>query len=170
MPKKIIERFMPKPETLRNHKHLQMFGKLLHKPNLWALNRRSAPMAFAVGLFVAWIPMPFQMVFAAALAIIFNCNLPIAVALVWVTNPVTMPFMFYAAYLFGAKLLSHPPQEFTFQASWQWIEASLSTIGPPFLLGCLAFAIIFATVGYFVVHNLWKYSILFKWKRKKRQY
>ena len=48
MPKKIIERFMPKPETLQNHKHLQMFGKLLHKPNLWALNRRSAPMAFAV--------------------------------------------------------------------------------------------------------------------------
>lgn len=170
MPKKIIERFMPKPETLRNHKHLQMFGKLLHKPNLWALNRRSAPMAFAVGLFVAWVPMPFQMVLAAALAIIFNCNLPVAVALVWVTNPITMPFMFYAAYLFGTTLLNHPPQEFAFQANWQWIEASLSTIGPPFLVGCLAFAIIFATLGYFVVHNLWKYSILFKWKRKKRQY
>ena len=66
---------MPKPETLRNHKHLQMFGKLLHKENLWALNRRSAPAAFAIGLFVAWLPMPFQMVLAAALAIVFNCNL-----------------------------------------------------------------------------------------------
>ncbi|CAM4142625.1 DUF2062 domain-containing protein [Shewanella aquimarina] len=159
---------MPKPETLQNHKHLQMFGKLLHKPNLWALNRRSAPLAFAVGLFVAWIPMPFQMVLAAALAILFNCNLPVAVALVWVTNPVTMPFMFYAAYLFGAKLLGHPPQEFAFEASWQWIEASLFTIGPPFLLGCLVFGIIFAASGYFVVHNLWKYSILFKWKNRAK--
>ncbi|MCG9739200.1 DUF2062 domain-containing protein [Shewanella insulae] len=168
MPKKFIQRYMPKPETLQNHKHLQMFGKLLHKPNLWALNRRSAPLAFAVGLFVAWIPMPFQMVLAAALAILFNCNLPVAVALVWVTNPVTMPFMFYAAYLFGAKLLGHPPQNFVFEASWQWIEASLFTIGPPFLLGCLVFGLIFSAMGYFVVHNLWKYSILFKWKNRTR--
>ncbi|RTR32235.1 DUF2062 domain-containing protein [Shewanella atlantica] len=163
MPKKIIKRFMPKPETLQNHKHLQMFGKWLHKPNLWALNRRSAPAAFAVGLFVAWIPMPFQMVLAAALAIIFNCNIPIAVALVWITNPFTMPFMFYAAYLLGAKILNHPTQDFAFEANWQWIEASISTIGPPFLIGCLALGSIFAIIGYFLIKTLWKYSILFKW-------
>lgn len=53
---------MPDPEKLRNHKHLRIFGSLLNKPNLWALNRRSAPGAFAIGLFVAWMPMPFQMV------------------------------------------------------------------------------------------------------------
>jgi uncharacterized protein (DUF2062 family) len=47
MPKKLIQRFMPKPETLREHKYLRMFGKLLHKPNLWVLNRKSAPGAFA---------------------------------------------------------------------------------------------------------------------------
>jgi len=167
MPKKIIKRFMPKPETLQNHKHLQMFGKWLHKPNLWALNRRSAPAAFAIGLFVAWVPMPFQMVLAAALAIIFNCNIPIAVALVWITNPFTMPFMFYAAYLLGAKLLSHPTQEFAFEASWHWVEASISTIGPPFLLGCLVLGTIFAIVGFFLIKTLWKYSILFKWINRK---
>ncbi len=166
MPKKIIEKFMPKPETLRNHKHLRMFGELLHKPNLWTLNRRSATIAFAVGLFVAWIPIPFQMVCAAALAILFNCNLPLSVALVWITNPFTMPFMFYAAYELGAKLLDHPPQAFHFEASWQWIEASLFTIGPPFLLGCLVFGIIFSAVGYFVINNLWKYSILLKWNKR----
>lgn len=158
---------MPKPETLQNHKHLQMFGKWLHKPNLWALNRRSAPAAFAIGLFVAWIPMPFQMVLAAALAIIFNCNIPIAVALVWITNPFTMPFMFYAAYLLGAKILSHPTQDFAFEASWKWVEASISTIGPPFLLGCLVLGTIFAIVGFFLIKTLWKYSILFKWIKRK---
>ena len=167
MPKKIIERFMPKPETLRNHKNLRMFGKLLHKPNLWSLNRRSAPAAFAVGLFVAWIPMPFQMVLAAALAIIFNCNLPISVALVWITNPITMPFMFYAAYMLGAKILNHPPQNFAFEATWAWIEASLSTIGPPFLLGCLVMGAIFSVVGFLLIKVLWKYSILLKWNKRK---
>lgn len=157
---------MPKAETLQNHKHLQIFGNLLHKANLWTLNRRSAPAAFAVGLFVAWLPMPFQMVLAAALAIVFNCNLPLAVALVWITNPITMPFMFYAAYMLGAKILSHPPQEFAFEATWQWVQSSVFTIGPPFLLGCLVLGAIFALCGYILISSMWKYSILFKWKNR----
>jgi uncharacterized protein len=168
MPKKFIERFMPKPETLKDHKHLRMFGELLHQPNLWALNRKSAPGAFAIGLFVAWIPMPFQMVLAAALAIFFNVNIPIAVALVWITNPLTMPVMFYGAYLLGAKILGHVPQKFTFEASWQWLESSIATIGPSFLLGCLVLGVIFALGGYFVIINLWKYSVLVKWSKRQK--
>jgi len=146
---------------------LRIFGRLLHNPNLWALNRRSAPGAFAIGLFVAWIPMPFQMVVAAAFAILFNVNIPVSVALVWITNPLTMPVMFYGAYLLGAKILGHAPQEFAFEASWQWIEASLATIGPAFLLGCLVLGIVFSTVGYLMISNLWKYSIMFKWQKRK---
>ncbi|MDB2385993.1 DUF2062 domain-containing protein [Shewanella sp.] len=168
MPKKIIEKFMPNPDTLRNHKHLRMFGDLLLKPNLWALNRRSAPGAFAVGLFVAWIPMPFQMVLAAALAIFFNVNLPVAVALVWITNPVTMPFMFYMAYLLGAKILGVVPQDFAFEASWQWIESSIETIGPSFLVGCFTLGAVCAVIAYFAIKVLWKYSVLFKWKNRNK--
>lgn len=168
MPKKIIERYMPKPETLKNHKHLKIFGELLHKPNLWALNRKSAPGAFAIGLFAAWVPIPFQMVLAAALAIFFNVNIPVSVALVWITNPLTMPVMFYGAYLLGVKVLGHEAQDFAFEASWQWIEASLSTIGPPFLLGCFILGVIFAVLGYFCIANLWKYSVLFKWKQRNQ--
>lgn len=157
---------MPDPKALQKHKYLQVFGKLLDKPNLWALNRKSAPGSFAVGLFVAWIPMPFQMVAAAGLAILFNVNIPVAVALVWITNPLTMPFMFYMAYLFGAWMLGHPTESFHFEASWQWIESSLTTIGPPFLLGCLVLGVISALVGFFVIKSLWKYSILFKWQNR----
>ncbi len=168
MPKKIIQRFMPDPEKLRNHKHLKIFGSLLNKPNLWALNRRSAPGAFAIGLFVAWMPMPFQMVLAAALAIYFHVNLPVSVALVWITNPVTMPAMFYLAYLIGAKLLNHPPQQFTFEASWAWIESSISTIGPPFLLGCLVLGVVSALTGYFVIKSAWQYSIYLQWQKRRK--
>jgi uncharacterized protein len=167
MPKKLIQRFMPNPATLREHKHLRIFGKLLNKPNLWALNRKSAPGAFAVGLFFAWVPMPFQMIAAAGFAILFNVNLPVSVALVWITNPLTMPVMFYAAYLLGAKVMGLKSQAFQFEASWQWIEASLATIGPPFLLGCGILACISALVGYFVIQNLWKYSVLIKWQNRK---
>ncbi|MCT8986851.1 DUF2062 domain-containing protein [Shewanella phaeophyticola] len=167
MPKKLIQRFMPKPETLRDHKYLRMFGTLLHKPNLWALNRKSAPGAFAVGLFVAWVPMPFQMVLAAGLAILFNVNLPVAVALVWITNPLTMPIMFYAAYIVGTKILGHKAQAFHFEATWTWIEASISTIGSPFLVGCIALGIVSAIAGFVVIKSMWRYSILFKWQQRK---
>ena len=158
---------MPKSETLRNHKHLRIFGELLHSPNLWALNRKSAPGAFAVGLFVAWIPMPFQMVLAAGLAIFFNVNLPIAVTLVWLTNPFTMPFLFYCAYIVGTKVLNRPIERFHFEASWQWLEASISTIGLPFIVGSFILAVVSALVGYVVINSLWKYSILFKWQKRK---
>ncbi len=157
---------MPHPDSLKDHKHLKMFGTLLHKPNLWHLNRRSAPGAFAVGLFMAWMPMPFQMVAAAAMAIFFNVNLPVSVALVWITNPVTMPILFYMAYMVGTKILGHAPQPFNFEASWQWLESSLATIGPPFLLGCVVLGCLSAGVGYFIISNLWKYSVLFKWKSR----
>jgi hypothetical protein len=113
--------------------------------------------------------MPFQMVVAAAFAILFNVNIPVSVALVWITNPLTMPVMFYGAYLLGAKILGHAPQDFAFEASWQWIEASLATIGPAFLLGCLVLGVVFSAVGYLLINNLWKYSIMFKWQKRKNK-
>ncbi|MBA1330154.1 ATP-binding protein, partial [Candidatus Endoriftia persephone str. Guaymas] len=94
MPKHLIKRLTPDHEMIRNHRHLQCFGKLLHDANLWHLNRRSAAGAFAVGLFMAFIPVPFQMILAAGAAILFRVNLPLSVALVWVTNPITIPPIF----------------------------------------------------------------------------
>ena len=96
MPKKIIKRMMPDHQTIKENKYLKIFGNLLHNANLWHLNRHSVAKAFAVGLFFAFIPVPFQMVLAAGLAIIVHANLPLSIALVWITNPLTMPFIFYA--------------------------------------------------------------------------
>ena len=41
------------------------------------------------------LPIPGQMFIAVALAIIFTANLPISFALIFVTNPLTMPAVFY---------------------------------------------------------------------------
>ncbi|MCF1428335.1 MAG: DUF2062 domain-containing protein [Shewanella sp.] len=169
MPKKLLERYIPKPETLKQHKHLKMFGALLHNNNLWVLNRKSVPGAFAVGLFTAWIPIPLQMILAGALAIIFKVNVPISVTLVWITNPLTIPVMFYVAYWLGASLLGVDVNHFEFEASWAWIKASLTTIGPSFLLGCSVMAISWSAAGYFVLRNLWKYATLMKWQRRSHR-
>ena len=74
------------------------------------------------------------MVLAAGLAILVRVNLPISVALVWVTNPLTMPPMFYFAYYVGVHLLGMPPVDFELSFSWEWLRSVMSTIGTPFLL------------------------------------
>lgn len=166
MPKKTIKRLMPDHQTIKNNKHLQIFGELLHNANLWHLNRRSVAKAFAVGLFFAFVPVPFQMVLAAGTAIIVHANLPLSIALVWITNPLTMPAIFYFCYIVGTWIVGGSEQPFVFEATWQWVVDSLSTIGPAFLLGCGVLATIFSIIGYLGIHWLWRYSVANEWKKR----
>ena len=125
MAKKILSKFFPSAEQVRESTSVQYLGKLLHDPNLWHLNRHSVAGAFAVGLFVSYIPIPLQIVQAALLAVWFRVNLPIAVSLIFVTNPLTIPPMFYIAYRVGAFVLGIAPQPFDFQFDLDWIFLEL---------------------------------------------
>lgn len=170
MPKKFIKRLMPDHHSIKNNKYLQIFGDLLHNANLWHFNRRSVTKAFAVGLFFAFIPVPFQMILAAGVAILVHANLPLSLALVWITNPLTMPAIFYLCYKVGAWLLNTQTKEFAFHASWQWLVDSITTIGPSFLLGCIVCATSFSIIGYITINSLWRFSVAKEWsKRKKRR-
>ena len=169
MPKKLIKRFMPDTQRIKDNKHLKIFGDLLHNPNLWHMNRNSVAKAFAVGLFFAFIPVPFQMVLAAGAAILVHSNLPLSIALVWLTNPLTMPAIFYACYVVGTWIINAPTQEFKFHASWQWIADSISTIGPAFLLGCGVLAISFSILGYVGIQSLWRYNVVKAWQKRKNR-
>ena len=116
-----------------------------------------------LGFFFAFIPVPFQMVLAAAAAIILRVNLPISVALVWITNPLTMPPIFYGSYLVGTLVLNQPEQHFAFEASWAWFIESLTTIGPAFLVGSLVCASIASVIGYFGIDLMWRRSVRRAW-------
>lgn len=170
MPKKFFKRYMPDHTKIRDHKHLQIFGKLLHDPNLFHLNRRSVSGAFALGLFNAFVPVPFQMVLSAAGAIFFRVNLPISIALVWITNPVTMLPMFSFAYVVGTWILGKPEQHFTFELSLDWLANELLAIWPSFLLGCFVMASISAIIGYTTMRILWRLHILKHIKERKLRF
>tara|TARA_R110001583_G_scaffold10441_2_gene48302 strand:- start:7837 stop:8370 length:534 start_codon:yes stop_codon:yes gene_type:complete len=167
MPKKFIKRFSPNPETLKAHPHLKRFGIKLQNPNLWHLNRRSASGAVAVGIFCAWMPIPFQMLMATFVAMFFSVNLPISVALVWISNPITMPPLFYGAYRLGAFILNQPLMDFHFRLSYHWIVNALETIAPALFLGCFILGGIFSFIGYWSFTFFWRYSSTQKWKKRK---
>ena len=168
MPKRIIKRYLPDPQKIRDHKHLRLFGQLLHEPNLWHLNRRSVSGSFSVGLFITFIPVPFHMILAAAAAIIWRVNLPLSVTLVWINNPVTMPPFFYFAYKLGARILGTSLNEkITFDLSFQWIIDQLTVIWQPFLLGCLVLGTVNAVLGNVAVRLLWRLHVV-RYLRRKR--
>jgi len=169
MPKKTIKKYMPDPEKLKQQKSLQFLGDRLHEPNLWHLNRRSVSLAFAIGLFAAWIPTPGQMAIAAVAAFYFRANLPISVALVWITNPLTMPPMFYFAYWVGLLSLGQDTPAADFELTLDSVMSSLGDIGGPFLFGCLILGVISSVIGYFGIRLFWKYSVGKQWQLRKKR-
>ena len=167
MPKRIIKRYMPDHEKIRDHKHLKILGPLLHDPNLLHLNRRSVSGAFAVGLFIAWVPVPFQMLLSAIIAIFVRVNLPISVVLVWITNPLTMGPMFYFAYKVGTWILGYDTRNIKFELTWDWLSQSLHVIWQPFLLGCFIVGVVSSVVGTFAVRGLWRLIVVQNWNERK---
>ena len=144
---------------------------MFQDPNLWHLNRHSASGAFGIGLFFAFWPVPFQMWLSAFAAIPLRVNLPLSIATVWLTNPMTMPPIFYGAYKVGAWVLGTDVREFEFQLSWEWLMGSVNTIGPAFLLGCMICSVVFGSLGYATMNFLWRRSVIKSWqaRRAKRQ-
>ncbi len=167
MPRKLLKKYLPDHKEIRENKYLNIFGSLLHAAELWHFNRYSVARAFAIGLFCAWIPVPFQMILAAGGSIIFRANLPMAIALVWITNPVTMPPMFYAAYKVGAWVMGVGEVPFEMELTLDWLVNGTLLIWKPFLLGCLIAGVTSSVLGYFGIQIFWRWHVMRAWKNRK---
>lgn len=171
MVKKRLRKVIPKASDLRKSGALKPFGEWIYASNYWHLNRYSASMAFFVGLFVAFLPIPGQMLLAALLAIRLRCNLPLSVALVWVSNPLTAPPLLYLAYRLGGLLIGRPlaipagTEETAFDL--YWLFTKIGTVWPPLLLGCLLLGLFAGSVGYFVISNIWRWRVGRDWRRRR---
>lgn len=169
MAKDFIKKYMPDPESIKQNKAFAFLGDVLHQPNLWHLNRHSVTKAFAIGLFWGCIPMPLQMAAAAICAIRFNANLPLSVAIVWFSNPLTMPPIFYFEYLVGAWLMDMPAMSFEYELSFDWIMSKLYEVGIPMYVGSLVCGVILSISGYFIVKYLWTRNARKRWKMRAIQ-
>lgn len=130
--------------TLRHRKlrHRPWWRKLtkplLHR-NLWIPCRDSIASGAAIGMFFSMMPIPFQSLPAALIAMRAKANVPFAMACCWVTNPfTTLPII-------GLQ----------FQLG-QWMRKSMDIPMPPFLgdkaasytLGFISSGVILALCAY----------------------
>jgi len=170
MVKRLLKRYIPDHHSVRENKHLRLFGNRLHDPNLWHLNRRSVAGAIGIGTFIAFVPIPGHIIMAAASAIWLRINLPLTLITIFITNPVTIPPIFYFTYKAGAWLLGTPPRTFTFEFSLQWLLHETSTIFLPLLVGSLAVGTLLGAISYAAVRFAWR---IYVWRlyiaRKNRR-
>jgi len=169
MAKKILRKFLPHPDVITQNRWIKLLGPRLQEPSLWHINRRACSAAVALGIFCAFIPVPFQMLIAAIFAIWIRANILVAVPMVWLSNPITMGPMFYFCYLVGVEILEIEPEDFHFELSFDWLFNSLAEIWQPFLLGCFVVGVITSLAAFLLVRILWHLHILNHMKARAKR-
>ena len=165
--RRLLRKMIPGRE-IRGHTVLRrVFGQPLLDPDLWHLGRSSVAWAVSIGLFMAWAPVPFQMILAAGAAILIRCNVPISVALVWVSNPVTVAPLFLAAYKLGEWMLDRSPGDFRIELSLRWLFEELGKVWEPLLLGCFVLGLASAILGQILIRLAWRAHVMVSWRDRR---
>ena len=120
-------------------------------------SRKMTAKAVFVGIFIAFIPMPMQMLAVVALMPFFKFNVPIALAMCWLSNPFTMPPMYYMEYLTGAFFLGSEiaPVEMTLE----WFGENIDDIFIPLYAGTLFYSTTVSLLAYWAVNHFWRGSV-----------
>lgn len=136
------------------NKHFPKFKDRVY----WAGNRMSFARAAFIGLFCMMLPIPFQMVLGSILAYYLRANIPLATALAWITNPLTMWAIWYGGYKFGVWFMGTPD---LFEASAHitigsqlWFDEIFPLIWQPFIFGNIMLGLIFGSIGYVIIAHL----------------
>jgi uncharacterized protein (DUF2062 family) len=167
MPRRFFRKFALKRDRFRGQWYLSPFDHLLHDQNLWGIRRRTVVPAFSLGLFIAFMPFPGHPLIAALIALALRVNIPIAAITTFISNPLTMPPMYFLAYRTGRILLGMPPQPFHFELTLTWVKESFIIIWQPMLLGCVLLGSAVALIGYIGLDLLWRASIADYLARKR---
>jgi uncharacterized protein (DUF2062 family) len=141
-----------------SHKKLRDFIKKYKiRPEYLSTNRKMISRGVLIGLFIAFIPMPMQMAAVLLFVPFVRFNVPIALAMCWLSNPITMPPMYYMEYLTGSFLLGIQPEPV--QMTLEWFKDNMGNIFIPLYFGTAMFSIFGSLSAYFLVNYLWKLSV-----------
>jgi uncharacterized protein (DUF2062 family) len=168
-----FKRLLPEREQLASNRWLRWLGPRMFHPRLWHVSRRGVALGVAIGVFFGFLIPIAQIPFSAAAAVALRANRPTAVASTLVTNPVTFPPVYYAAWKVGGLLLgesdrpadAHPqarPDEGWWSATWRYV----SGVGRPLVLGLAVFAAGAGVGLYLSISLVWALRV--RWRRRAR--
>ncbi len=159
-----IRRWAPTKKEIQEYRYIHIFGDTLKQPELWTFNRTTCAKGIAIGLFCAFLPMPFQMVPAIFMAIALRGNLPLTIIAVWVSNPLTWVPLYTPCYLLGAKLMG---LEFI-----PFKDISIVDVGLHYValwLGCLIVGTALALSSHFLIGYIWAKQVKQRWGKRRAE-
>lgn len=128
----------------------------LHEAIQEETNPNSLAAGFAVGVFFSFTPLvSLHMVLSLLIAIIFRLSKVAAVAGAWVNNPYTMPFVFYACFRLGKKILGvNVPTPVFDQFQLATILKAAKVYAAPLFLGTTIVGVLAAVPAYVIVYRI----------------
>lgn len=123
-----------------------------------SVNRKMITRGVAIGLFWGFIPMPMQMLAVMATTPLLRFNVPIAISMVWLSNPFTMPPMYYVEYLTGNFILGYEGIE-GIELTMEWFSENFDDILVPLYVGTAFYSIIVTSLVYVLLNRLWIRSV-----------
>ena len=168
MPRALIKKYLPTPARIKSIKPLRAVAKWINHPLLWKINHRTISRATAIGLFSAYMPIPFEMVLAAYLTWVWKGYLPLSIALVWLSNPFTWLLVYAPPYLLGAMLLDAPTLSLSHMAMDTTMLFITDHLGALWL-GCLIFGISLGASGFFLSRVIWKVLVIKRWENRHKR-
>jgi uncharacterized protein (DUF2062 family) len=140
------------------HKKLKDFIEKYKIPKEYlSANRKMISRGVLIGLFIAFIPMPMQMAAVLLFIPFVKFNVPVGIAMCWLSNPITMPPMYYMEYLTGSFLLGIKPAPV--EMTMKWFENNIDNIFIPLYFGTAMYSIFGSLIAYFAVNYFWKISV-----------
>ena len=156
---------IPDRETLAKSRLLKPVAHRLMDPRLWHLQHESVARGAAIGIFWAFCLPVAQILVAVLNSVWWRANIPVAAGATLITNPFTIGFWLWLAYLVGSLFLDAPPPEPL--ARGDSIVDWLASFGAPAVLGMGIFAVVGSISAYVAVKLGWRLRILLK-RRSRR--
>ena len=153
---------VPSREELEANRWLRVLAPYLADPKLWHWSRRGVAAGAAIGLFIGLLIPVAQILLAAVVAVVLRANIPIAAAGTLITNPLTVPPIYYAAYQLGVWATgTAAPVSFSL-ADPSGIWENLGTIGLPLFTGLGITAACAALASYLLISQAWAWRVAVK--------
>ena len=160
---------LPRRSNIHNYPVLKWFSQTAYKRSyLWSFRGNAVKPALFLGMVVAFSPLVgIQMLIVFFLALLVRANLPIIVALQWISNPFTMGPIYFADYKIGRVLFElagmKSKKNPLLSSDYDWSQfrfkdllALLDTF-PPMLVGGAVIGVFFGVISVFFYNVLAKF-------------
>ncbi|MCW7539552.1 DUF2062 domain-containing protein [Aquabacterium sp. A7-Y] len=158
---------LPRRHDLANNRWLRPIAEHVMAPELWRMRGETVARGVAVGMFWAFIVPIAQIIFATVHCVWWRANIPVAAAITFITNPLTVGGWLWLAYQVGSLVVQAPPPQLP--ADGAGLLVWVQSVGLPALVGMGLFATVGAGTGYVGVKLVWRLRLALRLRARARQ-